>query len=160
MKHLKQLLTQPLNSAPLGAVVTMVVVAFLGFLDAAYLTIEHFMNAIPPCTTGGCETVLTSKYSVILGIPDPLLGSIYYLLILVSLVIYLDSKNKRFLRWTLFFTICGFLFSIWLVYLQAFVIHSYCQYCLGSALTSTILFITACIILSKNAKVSGPELQA
>ena len=53
-----------------GAVVFLFIVALIGFADASYLTVEHYRNVIPPCTTSGCETVLTSSYSTILhGFP-------------------------------------------------------------------------------------------
>src|SRR4051812_8879211 len=102
MTNLKHLLTRPLNSLPTGLVLALVIVALLGFADAAYLTVEHYQNIIPPCSiTGGCEKVLTSPYSTVLGIPVSLVGSIYYLLVLVGLAAYLEGKYERILRYAL-----------------------------------------------------------
>ena len=160
MTHLKQLLTQPLARAGSGAVILVFIVALLGFADATYLTVEHYRGVIPPCTvTSGCEQVLTSPYSLILGFPVSLGGSIYYLVVAVGSLIYLESKHLSanvqahhfsILKWTLLATTLGLLASLWFIYVQAFILHSYCQYCLGSALTSTILFVTAMEILAKN----------
>jgi len=135
-------------------------VALLGFADAAFLTVEHYRGVIPPCSIiSGCETVLTSPYSNVLGFPVALGGSIYYFAVMVGSLIFLESKHLSaniqahhwgILKWTLLATTLGLLASLWFVFLQAFVIHSYCQYCLGSALTSTILFVTAIFILYKN----------
>lgn len=152
MKTLKKLLTTPFQSSPSkGLLILLFVVAVLGFADAGYLTVEHYMNVIPPCAIGGCETVLTSSYSKILGIPDSLLGTLYYLSILILLMIYVDTKNEKFLRGALIFTTVGFLFSVYFFILQAFVIHAFCQYCLVSAATSTTLFATAIYIFKKHS---------
>ncbi len=128
----------------------MLAVALIGFADATYLTIEHFRGVIPPCTlTADCDLVLTSSYAIFLGIPVALIGTFYYLAILVGLFAYLDTKKTAILKWTLLFTIFGLLVSFSLIYIQVFVLYSYCIYCIGSALISTILFISAMEIIEK-----------
>lgn len=150
MKHLKHLLKQPLSNLPNKVAIFILVVALLGFVDASYLTVEHYKGVIPPCSvTGGCEVVLTSIYSQIFGIPTSLLGSIYYLLILIGTFSYLENKNLNLLKWSLLLTIPGFLFSLWFVYIQVFELYSYCIYCLGSFLTSTILFVSTMEIFAR-----------
>jgi uncharacterized membrane protein len=134
--------------------VCLIIVAAIGFIDSTYLTVEHYTNTNPPCYIGSCETVLTSSYSVIAGIPLALLGSLYYIFILLSLLIFLDSKKEFFLRLGLFSTTIGFVVSVYLFILQASVIHAFCQYCLGSATTSTILFIAAVYVIVKSKKLS------
>jgi uncharacterized membrane protein len=130
-------------------IVCALLVALIGFADATYLTIEHYQGRIPPCSiTGGCEQVLTSPYSTLFGVPTSLLGVVYYVIILAGLFGYFESKNTRLLKWTLLFTTLGFGMSLWFVYLQVFVIHSFCAYCLGSAATSTILFVIAMGVFS------------
>ncbi len=122
----------------------MFIIALIGFADATYLTIEHFRGVIPPCTlTADCDLVLTSSYSVLFGIPVSLLGTLYYLAILVGLFAYLDVKKTVILKWTLLLTIFGLLTSFCLIYIQVFVLYSYCMYCMISALISTVLFIAA-----------------
>lgn len=149
MNNLRQLLKQPLSDVHIGVIIFALIVALIGFADATYLTIEHFQGIIPPCTlTAGCEQVLTSPYSVIFGIPTALLGAVYYFLVLVGLFVYFESKNTNVLKWTFFFTTVGFGFSLWFIYLQVFIVGSYCTYCLGSAFTSTILFVTAMGVFS------------
>lgn len=122
--------------------ITLAVVAFLGFLDSAYLTMEHYLHAIPPCTIlHGCEAVTTSSYSLMFGVPLALLGVIYYLFIFAGSVFALERKNEKVLRIISSTTIIGFIFSLYFLYLQSFVIHAFCIYCLFSVLTSTTLFI-------------------
>ncbi len=151
MKNLKNLLTQPFQrSVSKGLVIFLFVVALLGFADATFLTVEHYNNVIPPCTTNGCEIVLTSSYAVIAGIPVALGGAVYYFIILTLLFAYLDTKNEKILRYALAFTVIGFLSSLYFFILQAFVIKAFCQYCIVSAITSTTLFITSLYIFKKS----------
>jgi len=131
-----------------GLVYAMLALAPIGFLDALYLTIEHYLGRIPPCSIiSGCEKVTTSKYSVIFGVPTSLLGTLYYLAVIVALVYFLDSKKTIVIKLVSMFTLAGFLFSGWLMYLMFFVIHAVCQYCLLSALSSTGLFIIGVLVL-------------
>jgi uncharacterized membrane protein len=167
MKHLKRSLTLPLAEARTAAVAFFLVVTVLGFADASYLTFEHYQGVIPPCSvTGGCEAVLTSAYSVILGIPTSLLGALYYLAVAIGSFLYLESKHgggqikayhSSILKWTLIATAFGFGMSLWFVYLQFFILHSICIYCMGSAASSTTLFITAIFMLRSSAK-KQPEV--
>lgn len=150
MMNLKQLLNNPLNKVYSKVTIALFVVALIGFIDAVYLTVKHFQGVIPPCSlTSGCENVLTSAYSIILGFPVSLLGSVFYLLVLVGVFGYWESKNQTLLRWTLLLTIPAFLASLFFVYIQAFVIGSYCTYCLASFVTSTVLFVIAMNIFSR-----------
>lgn len=158
MMNLKLLLTKPLRTLPSSLVIAISIIAIVGFADATYLSVEHFMGVIPPCSiTGGCEKVLTSSYAVVLGIPVSLVGSVYYLLIVIGSLIFLESKhvaklekhNSEILRISLFLTIPGFLASLWFTGAQIFIIHSYCAYCLGSAIITTVLFVLTLVVFSK-----------
>jgi uncharacterized membrane protein len=84
-----------------------------------------------------------------MGFPVALGGVIFYLAFLVLITAYLIEKKELLLRWALAITILGFLASLYLSLLQAFVIHAFCLYCLVSAATSTLLFIAAIIIFKK-----------
>jgi uncharacterized membrane protein len=155
-------LTLPLAEVRTAIVAFFLIVAIIGFADASYLTIEHYRGVIPPCsTTEGCEVVLTSTYSVIFGVPTSLLGALYYLAVSVGAFLYIESKHgageikahhAAILKWTLMATALGFGMSLWFVYLQLFILHSICVYCMGSATTSTILFIMAIVMLRRSSK--------
>ncbi|MCX6716222.1 MAG: vitamin K epoxide reductase family protein [Candidatus Taylorbacteria bacterium] len=163
MNNLKQLLKRPLSKVSTGHVVAVLIIALLGFADAAFLTIEHYRGVVPPCSvTEGCDVVLGSQFSSLFGIPTALFGAIYYLLIVLGAFIFLESKHVgeslashhfSILKWCLLGTIIGFLMSLWFIYLQVFILHSYCAYCLGSALTSIILFIIAIDVIRKNENI-------
>lgn len=158
MKHLKQLLNKPLDKVSSRVAIFVLVVSFLGFIDSSYLAIKHFEGVIPPCSiTGGCEEVLTSVYSKILGIPVSLLGSIYYLLIMVGSFAFLESKKHSLLKWSLLLTIPGFIASLWFVFIQVFTLGSYCIYCLGSFLSTTVLFVIAMEVFSQHHRIISNE---
>lgn len=128
----------------------MLSISILGFLDAAYLTLEHFLNRVPPCSiVAGCEQVTTSVYSIVAGVPVALLGAVYYLFVLMLVIVYLDTKNEIILRVVARLTIIGFVASLAFVYIQLFVIGAICLYCMFSALTSTTLFVLGMQALSR-----------
>lgn len=133
--------------------IAFLILGAIGFIDATYLTTQHFLGTPVACSIlKGCEQVTTSPYSIIFGIPVALLGSIYYLAILILSVIYLDSKKINILNIIAKITPLGFLASLYFVYLQIFVIKAICLYCMGSAATSTLLFILGMIYLAKHKK--------
>jgi|SRR3989344_544084 len=116
--------------------------SLLGFLDASYLAIKYYQGEVPTCAFfQGCDVVTTSEYAAIFGISIALLGAIYYLSLLILSIIYLDTKNPRFIKIGAVIAGGGFLFSLWLIYLQIFVLNALCLYCIISAISSTSLFI-------------------
>lgn len=124
--------------------IIILVVAFLGFLDASYLSIEHYMGKVVECSGSffnDCGTVTTSTYSKILGIPVAYLGALYYLSFVILGIAMLDTKKLWLAKYAGIFSIAGLLASIYFVSLQAFVLDAFCLYCMVSATTSTILFI-------------------
>jgi len=126
-------------------------VAFLGFLDASYLTMVHYLHIIPPCyIVQGCQSVTTSSYSFILGVPVALLGTSYYLVVFGLMLFYADTRKLWILPWITSTTVLGFLFSLWFLYAQAFIIREWCMYCLFSALTSTTLFAFGLYVWKKH----------
>lgn len=118
---------------------------FIGVYDAGYLTIEHYRNVIPPCSINDifadCGRVLQSEYAVLFGIPLSLLGLVHYVLLFGISVFVIRFRKPLTTYWLLLQTTAGLLFSLYLVYLQLFVIRAICPYCMLSALVSTLIFI-------------------
>lgn len=132
-----------------GAFIT----ALAGLADAAYLTAKHFSGSAVPCNlVSGCESVLSSEWAEILGLPTALYGVLAYFAVFSTA--FLVFSGRRFL-WPLYGLLSAvmFLFSIWLIYLQAVVIGAFCQFCLVSAITSTILFVI--YLVSRFRQTSG-----
>jgi uncharacterized membrane protein len=127
------------------------ILAFLGFLDATYLTILHYRNIIPPCTvTNGCETVLTSKYASLGPIPIALLGSLFYLGVIILCVLIITNYKKIYMDLFYIFVVIGFLVSLVLIATQEFLINAFCQYCLLSEAVSTGLLILGLLKFKKD----------
>lgn len=128
----------------------------VGLFDSLYLTYEHLKNEVPPCSIEGCETVLTSVYASIYGFPLAGLGALYYISLLALFALYIKYKKASITHLIMVATTGGFLVSLSLIYLQLFVIESICLYCMVSAATSTILFVTSIFLvrLVKNDPLS------
>lgn len=124
--------------------------ALVGFLDAIYLTVSYFTGHISCSVVAGCQDVLTSSYSEIAGIPLALLGAIYYLVLFISILLYIDNQNKWSRYIIYYLPTFGFLFSLYLLFLMFFAIKALCQYCLLSALTSTLLAMGSWLFIKKN----------
>ncbi|HYM65125.1 MAG TPA: vitamin K epoxide reductase family protein [Candidatus Sulfotelmatobacter sp.] len=125
-------------------IIYSLIVAFLGFLDATYLTIVHYKNIIPPCSiTSGCETVLTSKFASVAGIPVALLGSLFYIAVMIFCLLILTNYKKIFLQGFYALVGIGFIVSLILIYIQRVILHAFCQYCLLSEAVSAGLVALA-----------------
>jgi uncharacterized membrane protein len=110
--------------------------ALVGLAVAGYLTWVHYAGAQPICAlSGGCEKVQTSKYASLAGIPVAVLGAAGYAAILAALAV--PGEAGRLLRVLL--AAIGFGFSLYLTYLELFVIHAICQWCVASAIVMTAL---------------------
>ncbi|MBI5754449.1 vitamin K epoxide reductase family protein [Candidatus Peregrinibacteria bacterium] len=145
--------SMPSANLPKWLIWSLIIVSFLGFLDASYLTVAHYTGLTLRCNVfSGCEQVTTSPYSVVFGIPVALGGMFYYLTVLLATLFYFDSKKHGLLKYIASLTCVGFAASAWFVYLQLFVIKAICQYCMISATTSALLFIFGLIIFKKYAK--------
>src|SRR3989344_1429734 len=134
----------------------LLIVSFVGFLDAGYLTANFYFEAPIPCTIlNGCEVVVKSVYATIGPVPIALLGALYYLSLFILAVLYLDSGRERAAVLAAYITPIGFLASSVLIYLQIFVIKALCLYCIFSAGTSTLLFILALFLFRTRRRNTG-----
>jgi len=115
--------------------------SLLGLADALYLTIEHVTGQTVRCTIlSGCSEVLSSQYAVVGGIPLAAVGAAAYFTVFSLAILALfgyrfAGKILTPLVGAMFFV------SVWLFYLQAFVIRQFCQYCLISAAITTCLLV-------------------
>ena len=125
--------------------------AIVGFADSAYLTAEHLSGDLPSCSViHGCGEVLTSKYATVGSVPVAAFGASYYVLVIVLMVAFLDTGRRLAIHAAAWLTTGGFLASLYFVYIQAFVLRAFCQYCLLSALTSVGLFVLGIIIMRRD----------
>lgn len=126
----------------------------VGLVISGYLSYVKLANTATVCLQGGafnCEVVTHSVYSRFLGIDIAYLGFIMYLT--VGLLLLLENRVP-FLRdygFALEFGIILFawLFSMWLVYVQFFLLQALCPWCLAHETNMTILFIVTLLRLRK-----------
>ena len=117
------------------------VLSLLGIADALYLTIEHLTGQTVRCTIlSGCSEVLSSQYAVVAGIPLAAVGAAAYFTVFSLAVLALFGYRIAGKTLTPL-VIAMFFVSVWLFYLQAFVIRQFCQYCLISAAITTCLLV-------------------
>jgi uncharacterized membrane protein len=117
----------------------LVLIAFLGLVDTLYLGIKRG-KPVPCSITTGCEEVLNSRYSAVAGIPISWFGFAFYLAVFSASVFALFG-NESLLRLIFWPAMAGFVISMGLLAIQAFVLRAYCQYCLASAGLATAILI-------------------
>jgi len=119
--------------------------SLVGLGDSIYLTIQHITGESLRCTIiSGCSEVLSSPYAQVGPVPLAAVGAAAYFTVF-SLAI-LAAFGYRFAIPLLKIVVAlMFLTTLWLLYLQAFVIRHFCQYCLLSAAVTTA--ITALVFL-------------
>ena len=110
------------------------VLSLCGLADAIYLTIEHITGQSVRCTiVAGCSEVLSSSYAVVGGYPLASIGALaYFTVFSLAILALFGYRIAGQLLTLLVLAMC--LVSLWLIYLQAFVIHAFCQFCLLSAI--------------------------
>ncbi|HET7416118.1 MAG TPA: vitamin K epoxide reductase family protein [Solirubrobacterales bacterium] len=113
--------------------------AALGIGVATYIAIAEAGGKAPACLAGGsgCQTVSESSYAHVAGINIAVFGIIGYALLLATA--FFANDGVRFGGFILSLT--GFGYSVFLTYLEIFKIEAICQWCIGSAVLMTILFL-------------------
>lgn len=121
--------------------------ALVGFFVALYLALyKTGVIGTLACGAGGCETVQTSRWAAFLGLPVAVWGVGFYALVFALAFIgtlerWAESTTLPLIMVVL--TGWGVLFSGWLTYLELFVIHAICRWCVVSAVIALALFAVA-----------------
>ncbi|MHC1740917.1 MAG: vitamin K epoxide reductase family protein [Anaerolineaceae bacterium] len=129
------------------------IATIIGLLDSGYLSFGKITETSLYCTPGfgDCASVNASQWSYLFGIPVAYLGFLTYVAILLLAIF--GKKIKFIAPYTeylfFFITLVGLLFSGYLTYIEAAVLHTFCQWCLLSAAMITILFIISVIKLAR-----------
>ena len=130
-------------------------VALVGLFVALYLWMfkAGFIGALA-CGAGQCEAVQLSRWATLLALPVAAWGVGFYAVVfLVAFMLVQDRwAGSRNLSLTLLvLTTWGVLFSAWLTYLELFVIHAVCRWCVVSAVIALVLFVLALWDWRRNA---------
>lgn len=125
----------------------MALISLAGLFLGVYLTMYKVgIIGSLACNVGSCEQVQTSRWSVFLGLPVATWGVGFYVLMLALAMAGLQPRfadSRRLSLAMLLLAGWGVMFTAWLNYLEAFVIHAWCEWCLGSAAMVLLLFVLA-----------------
>jgi len=134
--------------------------AFVGMVDALYLSIKRNAGPIPCHVTHGCTDVLTSKYSEIASVPLSWFGLLFYITIMSLMVfkVFEDVEHPLSLPLPAVFylTGAGLVVSALLVGIQAFILKAFCEYCLLSA----ALVLTMFLLAPNPGRYKHPQLES
>jgi len=127
-----------------------IILTIIGLLVSIYMTIYKLTSNDSMCIgSGDCKTVNASRYAEVYGIPVAVLGVVGYSAILA--VLFLERKPGFFQQngSLLFFglSLTGFLFSLYLIFVEIALIKAYCPFCITSQTAMTLIFIISVIRL-------------
>jgi uncharacterized membrane protein len=128
------------------------ILTILGLLVSIYMTIFKITNNAKMCIgSHGCSVVNSSRYAEVNGIPVAVLGVVGYAAILAVLLL---ERRPGFFQQNgtlLFFglSLTGFLFTLYLIFVEVALIKAYCPFCITSQAAMTLIFIISVIRLVK-----------
>jgi uncharacterized membrane protein len=134
----------PVQAPPMNRMV-VALLSLLGLSVSLYM-LAYALGLTGPviCQVGSCETVQNSPYSKIGGIPVAAFGTLGYLVFLAASFAGIQPRSIG-ARWIpmvlLGGGVAGVGFSAYLTYLEAYVIHAWCQWCVSSAIIMVLAFI-------------------
>ena len=128
------------------------------YLTWAYTSSTHRMV----CMGGGCDTVRASKYAILWGLPLPIYGLAFYIWLAVMILAEarLPEYSKKIWRLILLASAGGVLFSGWLTYLEGFVIHAWCEWCVTQAIAITVASLLTLTIVLKPGERKDPPFDS
>ncbi len=133
-----------------GYIATILITAGIGIINTIYLSYCCITKKDVKCLflpPQMCVKVQYSKYSRTLGIPNPYLGLAMLLAILIFVVLFIKAVVPF---WIIFAIIsAGFLFSLYFLYIQQFILKAFCTWCVLSAFVFAVLFITSLLFINQ-----------
>jgi uncharacterized membrane protein len=130
--------------------------ALAGLVVAGYLTAVKLAGELPVCgPLQGCETVALSEYSEVGGVPVALVGAGFSAVLLALNVVWRRTGHRRTLLAAYGLGLFGVLFVAYLTYLELFVIHAVCIWCVAYAITIVAGWAVAAVGLRQGR--TGPS---
>jgi uncharacterized membrane protein len=126
-------------------------IASIGAVIATYLTIVKLTGGVPTCgPLAGCETVQSSQYSTLLGIPISAFGLAYQLAMLALVLGWFRTGDRRALLGAYLLGLTGVIVAAYLVYLQVAVIGAICTWCVAFDTTVVLGFVGAVVAYARS----------
>ena len=142
------------------AAIAMTVAAVAGIAISAYLTWVKVSGGQPYCgPIVGCETVNTSPYSEMFGIPVAVFGLAASTTILIGVLAWWRNGSRRGLLIAYVLGLVSLPFLAYLTYLELFVIHAICVWCVSYAISVLIGWVFAAWAMTQRAS-ADPQANA
>ena len=128
-----------------------------GVAVSAYLTLVHFRDDLLVCAVGGCHTVQKSPYAMLGGIPVAVLGlGMFVAMVLLGLVRRMRPDWAESVTLATFgLALAGTVFTIYLTYLELFVIHAVCQWCVLTAMLTWAVLLVEGVLVWRSLQPHG-----
>jgi uncharacterized membrane protein len=124
-----------------------------GLTVASYLAIVELSGGVPVCgPLHGCETVATSPYSRIGGVPVAVYGVVLSLILLTAALGWYRTGDRRLLAMHYALSLVGVTFELYFTYLQIFVIDAVCIYCAMYGISLILRFLIALVVWVRRDK--------
>jgi uncharacterized membrane protein len=133
----------------------MSVLAAIGLVVALYLAVTKLTGGLPVCgPIHGCDTVASSEYSVVAGVPVAVIGVGFSVVLLGLSAIWWRRGDRRALLGAYGLGLLGCFVAAGLTYLEVAVIGAICVYCVTYAVTIVAGFVVA--VLAMRASGTTP----
>jgi uncharacterized membrane protein len=134
------------SSDDISTRVAVFFLAFCGLMVARHIYKHKKPDQKPlTCLAGfDCHTVVHSDYSKFMGVDLTILGMVYYVLMSLSYLLLIfapETLPPIFIYLIILGSLAAFLFSIYLIGIQIFILKKGCSWCFVSAFISTLIFI-------------------
>ncbi len=131
-------------------IMTIIALSVIGLGISIYLLMVHWaiIGQAICLGVGDCQYVNTSRYSDLFGIPVALLGGLTYVAFIALSLLIWRALVEEYTRLALFFiAVIGFVYSLYLTYIEVAVLYEICPWCVFSAIIVTIITVLSVIEL-------------
>lgn len=147
----KNIISRDTSRANTRIRMTIPVLGLVGMGISGYLVYVHYYEIKTVCLPGfECDVVLSSSYAQMWGIPISVLGlAMYVVITLLGIRLIFEKRDLKDLISLGIYTIAlsGTLFTAYLYYLEIFVLHAFCTWCIGSSIVTFSLLALSLVNL-------------
>ena len=133
--------------------ISIMILGLCGMGISGYLTYGYLVNTSIGCPfNANCDLVQASSYAYMWGIPVPLLGFLMYAyLTFLSILLFRGKPEwENILSLGIYgVSLAGVIFTVYLYYLELFVLHAFCSWCIVSSIVIVCIFILSLVYLNK-----------
>ncbi|HYO42600.1 MAG TPA: vitamin K epoxide reductase family protein [Candidatus Limnocylindrales bacterium] len=125
---------------------------------SGYLSVVRVIGEDAVCgPSRGCETVASSEYSEIFGIPVAFLGLAFSLVLVVLAATWWRRADRRVLLAAYALLLLGTLFVAYLTYLELFVIEAICVWCVAFAITVVVALVISGLAMHRSSRPAAGQ---